>query len=182
VGATGGVGAIAVQLFKTRGAYVIATPSTDAEEGFVRGLTVYRVVMRRELRPPRPWPSDLLVRAPVRRKWAHTTVDLLPPSTDRNERSREDPGSLLGGVETGKRSCPALNVGIAGEPLSHHFSSRRPRGRPHPPWYPENWSPAREALDANANVPEQVTEAHADRKVVAPGLLEPRWPFPSSRG
>ena len=31
----------------------------------------YRVIMRRERQPPRPWPSDLLVRAHVRRKWAH---------------------------------------------------------------------------------------------------------------
>jgi hypothetical protein len=100
------------------------------------------------------------------------TVPRLSPSTDRYERSREDPGSLLGGVETGKRFCPALDVGIAGEPLSRHFSSRRPRGRPHPRWHPENWSPAREALVAKASIAEQVTEPHAYSKVVAPGPLE----------
>lgn len=96
----------------------------------------------------------------------------LPPPADRYERSWEDPGSLLGGVETAKRCCPALNVGIAGKPLSDHFSSRRPRGRPHPWWHAEDWSPAREALDAEANIAKQVTEAHAYRKVVAPGPME----------
>ena len=47
-GATGGVGIIAVQLLKARGAYVIATASTDDEIAFVRDLGADVVVDYRE--------------------------------------------------------------------------------------------------------------------------------------
>src|SRR5215216_1809480 len=44
-GATGGVGIIAVQLLKARGAYVIATASTDDEIAFVRGDVALASIM-----------------------------------------------------------------------------------------------------------------------------------------
>jgi hypothetical protein len=68
-------------------------------------------------------PNTPLTRARARADdpWSGASTCRIPAPADRNEIRREQPGSMLRRVKTGKCIFPALNIGIGSESFGDHL-------------------------------------------------------------